>query len=364
LTANIVMAFALFLLVMIVGWGVKKFLSTTGRRLISKTKTDLDDKILAIILPYIKWLSLIVGLFFATEQLSRAFKPAEILSHQILGYVFAAIYVAFIVVVAALIVQIVNATLKHLIEEQARRTSARMNEALLIILQRLVNIFVVLFALISVFSHFGIDVSSLLVFLGGGSVALALAAQETLSNMIAGFLIMLDRPFRVGDRIRLPSGEVGDVYEIGLRSTRVLDFDNNLIISPNADLIKTKIINYSFPEEQVRIIVDVGVAYGSDLKKVRKILLDIAKSHPDVLKEPAPDVFLIALGDSALNLQLVARTHNFRKRFLTETSLREKIYNALMEARIEIPYPQRVVHLTNPPNARLQSPQKRKTVRR
>ena len=141
------------------------------------------------------------------------------------------------------------------------------------------------------------------------------------------------------------------MQEIGIRSTKILDFDNNLIVSPNAELIKGRIVNYSYPVEQIRITVDVGVAYGTDLERAKSIMTKFALDHPDVLKDPAPAVFLIGFGESSLALQLNGRTNDFRMKFPVETTLREQIYGAFLKEGIQIPLPQRVVHLSPPPHA-------------
>jgi small-conductance mechanosensitive channel len=192
-----------------------------------------------------------------------------------------------------------------------------------------------------------VSIGSLIVSLGVGSLAIALAAQDTLANMIAGFVIMIDRPYRVGDRIQLPSGEVGDVAEIGLRSTRVLNFDNNFLVVPNAEMVKSKIVNYSYPQESIRAFVDVGVEYGTDIDKAKQTLLNLASNHSYVLKDPAPEVFLIDFGQSAVILRLNMRTDDFKKKWPVETSIREQIYKAFANADIKIPLPQQVVHLAN-----------------
>jgi MscS family membrane protein len=182
------------------------------------------------------------------------------------------------------------------------------------------------------------------------ALAIALAAQETIANMIGGFVIMTDRPFRVGDRIKLPTGEIGDVQEIGIRSTRVLDFDNNLMVYPNAELIKGKIVNYSYPSEHIRIFVDASVAYETDIDRVRAIMLRLAQEHPDVLKSPPPSVVLVSFSESSLNLQLNGRTNDYRNKSSIETSIREQIYKAFLDEKIQIALPQRVVHLSSPLN--------------
>ena len=177
---------------------------------------------------------------------------------------------------------------------------------------------------------------------------IALAAQDTLANMIAGFIIMFDRPFRVGDRIKLPSGEIGDVYEIGLRSTKVLDPDHNSIVSPKAELTKTKIINYSYPANDIRVLVEVGVAYGTSIEQARKIMLDIADQNTELLKQPVPEIFFSKMGDSSCTLQLVARTDDWKKKGRIETALREQIYTAFQKSGISSGYAQHVVQLSSP----------------
>lgn len=329
---------------------IRWFLNTGGRRLIAKTESDLDNIIVEIIADRIKWIAVVAGAYLASEELAQTVGTHAV-ARQWLGYSRGVIFVCFVVVIAAVLIRVADSSAKYIIERHARRTSSRINEALLPLLNRLTNILIVLIALIIILHHFGQDVSSLVVSLGVGSLAIALAAQETIANMIGGFVIMTDRPFRVGDRIKLPSGEVGDVQEIGIRSTKILDFDNNLIVSPNAELIKGKIVNYSYPVDQIRVAVDVTVAYGTNIEAARSIMLRIALEHPDVLKDPAPAVFLTGFGESSLNLMLNGRTSDYHVKFLVETTLREQIYNAFLKEGIEIPFPQRVVHLSSPPNA-------------
>lgn len=364
---HLVMAAVMFLATVVLGWVVKRFLATAGRKLITKTASELDDLILNILLDKIKWIAVVTGSYLASEEIAKSTTEADVTARQLLSYANGIIFVCFVFVVTLVIIRIVDTSIKHAMESHARRTSSKLNEAILPLVNRVVNILIALIALIIVLDHFGQDVSSLVVSLGVGSLAIALAAQDTLANMIAGFVIMLDRPFRVGDRIQLPSGEVGDVYEIGIRSTKILDFDNNLIVSPNADLIKGRVVNYSYPEQVIRVAVEVGVAYGTELDRAKLIMTSLAKQHPDVLKEPLPEVFVVALADSSVNLRLVARTGDFRKKFLVETTLREQIYNTFRAEGIEIPFPQRVVYLANQthgPSATLQSSQKRTKTRR
>ena len=334
-----------FITVMVVGFIVKYLLQTLGRKLTSSTKTDLDNRLLEVILPRIKWLAIIIGLYLATERIAKGIRRTDEIGQQLIQYFNSIIYIGFTFIISILIIRLTDTALKHIIGRHVHATSSALYEAVLPLLNRLVFILIVFIAIVIALGHFGVDVSSLLVFLGGSSVAIALAAQETLANMIAGFVIMLDRPFRTGDRIKIPSGEVGDVYQIGLRSTKILDADHNLIVCPNSELTKAKIINYSYPGIEIRIIIDIGIAHGTSIEQAREIMLKLAHQHPDVLKQPNPEVFFTTMGEWSCTLQLVGRTDDWKKKFRAETSLREQIYNAFIKEGINPGYPHRVVHL-------------------
>jgi len=343
------MAAILLLGTMALGWIAKRFLSTIGRRIAAKTHSDLDDIILEIIVDRIKWIAVVAGSYLASEELIRGTEASDAVARQWLGYAQGVIFVCFVAVVSLVLIRIADSSIKYTMERHARRTDSKLNEALFPLMNRIINVLIALIALIIVLHHFGQDVSSLVVSLGVGSLAIALAAQETIANMIGGFVIMTDRPFRVGDRVKLPSGELGDVQEIGIRSTRILDFDNNLMIFPNADIIKGKIVNYSYPSEQIRVAVDVRLAYGTNIEQAKSLITRLALQHPDVSKTPPPAVYLISFDEASLNLQLNGRTNDYRKKFPIETTLREQIYEAFAEAGIPMAQPYRVVQLTNPP---------------
>ncbi len=362
---HVVFGIGQFVGAVLAGWIIRLVLKIVGRFITSKTANNLDDKIIGIVVDRIVWLATVFGAYLASKEIGLAIDPRSEIALQFLRYGEGIIFVFFVVVLTIILIRITDTSIKHAIESHAVRTSSRFNEALLPLINRVVNIVIGIIALIVILDHFGQNVSSLVVSLGVGSLAIALAAQETIANMIGGFVIMLDRPFRVGDRVKLPSGELGDVYEIGIRSTKILDFDNNLIISPNAELIKNKIVNYSYPQEIVRVIVDVGVAYGTAVDRARTVMIRIAGKHPLVLREPPPEVFVMDLAESSVNLRLVARTNDFRNKFIAETALREQVYAAFNEEGIQIPFPQRVVHLQpGARNGKRQNSPKRKTLRR
>jgi MscS family membrane protein len=207
------------------------------------------------------------------------------------------------------------------------------------------KVFITVIAAITVLQHFGVNVASLVVSLGVGSLAVGLAAQDTLSNMFAGFTLMLDRPFRVGDRIQLATGEVGDVETIGMRATRIRTPDDTLLVVPNSLLIKERLVNLSQPSRLITTKVDVAVAYGSDLEQVKRLLTEAALASSRVLPERPPSVLVNRLGEYAISLQVVFWARDYLEQGQARSEVQEEIYRRLKQAGIEIPLPtSRVLH--------------------
>lgn len=360
-----ILGFIVGLCVITSGKILKWFLGSIGKKLISKTDTEIDDQILDIILSRIIALSSIVGIYLGMKEIR---KGLTVKNDNFLGFLNIAdnvLYIITIIIITSIAIRIVRTLTSHTIQTIAEKNKQKdFQQTLSPLANRVVSIIVIAFAAIVVLEHFNYSVTSLVTILGAGSLALGLAAQDTISNMISGFVIMIDRPFRVGDRIKIPSGEVGDVFEIGLRSTKILDFDNNMLIVPNNELIKTKIVNYAYPADEIRVIVDLGVAYGSDIDEVKNILESTAKKHQSVLKEPKPESFLMSFGESALQFRLVCRVATFQDQFTVAENLRVQIYEKFKELRIEIPFPQRVIHHMHENSDALQTSSKRKKIQR
>ena len=172
-----------------------------------------------------------------------------------------------------------------------------------------------------------------------------MAAKDTLANMISGFTLMIDRPFRIGDRIQLASGQWGDVLDIGLRTTKIRTADNTLLIIPNSELCNTTIINIAFPDLRAKGRVNVGVAYGSDPEIIKGLLLEAASEIPEVLPEPAPEAFFVSYGDSALNMALFFWVKDYTEVFKVTDRLNTLIHIRFRENGVVIPYPTRSVRL-------------------
>ena len=191
----------------------------------------------------------------------------------------------------------------------------------------------------------GVDLSSLVVFGGAVGVGVGLGLQNVVSNFVAGLILLIEQPIRIGDRVATKD-TLGDVIKIAARSTWVRTNDNVVIIIPNNDFINQPVTNWTANDPNVRIAIPVGVGYSSSPDQVRELLLQAAAAHPDVLKDPKPLVLFTDYGDNSLNFSLLVwtatRTH-------TPAFLKSDLYFALFklftEHRIELPFPQRDLHI-------------------
>jgi len=197
-----------------------------------------------------------------------------------------------------------------------------------------------------------LNLSAWLASAGIVGIAVGFAAKDTLANLFGGLFVIMDAPYRIGDFINLDSGERGRVIKIGLRSTRLLTRDDVEITLPNAHIANAKVINESGgPYEKTRVAITVGVAYGSDIDRVREVLLEAALSVECVVHDPAPRVRFVEMGDSALIFRVQGWIDEPAQRGICIDGLNTAIYKALGQADIEIPFPQRVVHVAPPPTA-------------
>ncbi len=210
---------------------------------------------------------------------------------------------------------------------------------------QILTVIVVVIAIIQLGSRLGLPTYSLVTGLGIGGIAVALAGREALSNLIGTLMIILDRPFKIGDYIDLSDGERGAVAEVGFRSTRIRTRDDILISIPNSVMANSKMINESAPVPLSRIRVKLGVAYGSDLKKVEEILLSVARQIETVVPAPAPRIRFRRFGDSALEFELLCWIDLPELKGRTIHQLNWAIHEEFRKQGIEMPFPQRDVHI-------------------
>ncbi len=339
---KLIFSLAIIVMSFIVAWLTRLILSLIVTRVVTKTKSTLDDVMFEGLGQPIYYLILTGGMAYEIDYIFKSFEFISPAIHQMLkGITFTAAAVLIGWMVTRFTIGITGWYAKRI----AEKTKTQIDDEFIPIFNRAFKSIVIVLVLMAILSHFEVDIKGLVAVLGVGSLALALAAQDTLANMIAGFILMIDRPFRVGDRVMFNDQRKLDVYEIGLRSTKFLTLENTLVIIPNAELSKMTIDNTSYPEPTIRVKLDVGVAYGSDVDVVKKYLLEATVAHSSVLKKPEPFIQFINFGESSLDFRIYAFIEANRDQWRIGNAIRENVYKILNRENIEIPFPQRVLHI-------------------
>jgi small-conductance mechanosensitive channel len=204
---------------------------------------------------------------------------------------------------------------------------------------------VVAVGFVIIFETVGIDLSALTILAGALGIGVGFGLQNITNNLVSGLIILFERPIKVGDRIEVGT-VVGDVMKISLRATTVRTNDNIAIIIPNSDFVSSKVTNWSYTDRDVRFNIPVGVSYNSDPEAVKRILLEVADEHSGVLKAPEPDVIFEEFGESSLNFLLRVWTREYTTRpYILRSELNFSIKKKFKEHGIEIPFPQRDLHI-------------------
>ena len=322
---------------------VDMFMTRFIKRLLKKTKFTLDDQILDIFHRPIFVSILLFGLAVATDRLDFS---------QTVHFVT----LSGLKTVAIFLWAKAAARFLQLIIELVSRDDSRftlIQHRTLPLFNNLLVILVVALALYFVFLAWKIDVTAWIASAGILGLAISFAAKDTLANLFSGVFILTDAPFKLGDFIVLDSGERGEVTHIGIRSTRLLTRDDVEITVPNSIMGNAKITNETGgPYERYRIRVKVGVAYGSDIDKVKSVLMDVAGSQPEVCKAPAPRVRFRAFGDSSLDHELLCWVDKPVLRGRVTHLLNTAVYKRFIKEGIDIPFPQRDVTIKTAPAPR------------
>ena len=197
------------------------------------------------------------------------------------------------------------------------------------------------------FQFVGIDLSGLAVIFGLLSVGIGFGLQNITSNFISGLILLFERPIEVGDRVTVGDTE-GDVLAINMRSTTIRTLDNIAIIVPNSEFISANVTNWSYGDPKIRLQLEVGVSYNSDLETVLQSLKEVADEHEAVLNDPKPDVLLRSFGDSSWNMLIRVWIANPKRYHVIRSELNCAIVRKFRERGIEIPFPQRDLHVRSP----------------
>ena len=223
------------------------------------------------------------------------------------------------------------------------------DEGLQYTLARMLQYSLVVIGILVSFQFLGVDFTGLAVIFGFLSVGIGFGLQNITSNFISGLIVLFERPISVGDRVVI-NGFEGDIEEINIRATKVKTLENISIIVPNSDFVSKDVINYSHGDPTFKLIIDVGVAYDSDLDLVLQALDEVASESSSVMKRRKHDVHLRSFGDSAWNMKLIVWVPNVKNRYTVQNELNQAIVRKFNERGIEIPFPQRDIHIKSGKN--------------
>ncbi|HIE34008.1 MAG TPA: mechanosensitive ion channel family protein [Candidatus Altiarchaeales archaeon] len=328
----IIIVIASVVVAKIVYWLVERYMKAFA----AKTKSDIDDLILGIIHKPIYYIIILIGIQLAVSYVTVSTEFEDI-SYRLIS-------IAVILLGAWVIARIMDAILLSVGKKIATKTKTTVDDEAIPFLSKVLKFTIYLLAFIIVLDQFGIEITPLVASLGIAGFAIGFAAKDTISNLLAGFFILTDRPFARGDRIKI-KGYLGEVVDIGLRTTKIKTLDHTYVIIPNAGIVSNEVINYTLPDVKIKVKIPIGVAYGTDPDKVKRIIIDVTKRIDEVMKDPKPVVYFTEFGESSLNFLLIFWVPDFRKKLVAVDKINSEINKEFEKTGIEIPFPCRTIYM-------------------
>jgi small-conductance mechanosensitive channel len=335
---EIVTAVAILLGAAVLGTLVLFVIDRVFVRLANRTRTSFDDAILAAVRGPLFWLIMFVALRIALDQLSFL-PPRWQETRQDLTFVLN-LFVAYL-----FLYKLISNVLQWYAREMAVRTQSHIDEQVLPFARRVLLGLLTVVTFIMLLSHFHVDVSALVTTLGIGTLAIALAAQNTLSDVINGFAIIGDRPFAIGDRIEILDLDTwGDVRDIGLRSTRIRTRDNRMVVVPNSVIGKSLVVNHSRPSTVYRVETHIGIGDETDIDYARQVMIEAVRAQDWVMQDQRVEALFIEFGESALIFRVRCWIEHYVETRRIMDKLNSCLHKALTEAEIEMPSPIRTLY--------------------
>jgi len=327
-----------FIIIAAVLFVARRFALSFFTRWARKTDTRADDFIIeSVRYPSIFWvLAISIYLTIATSDLPARF----------VNYGLKTLYVLITLSITLAAANIASKLVQGAIEKSSPGAGVTgLSKAVIKVVIMALGVLIML-------NGMGISITPMLTALGVGGLAVALALQDSLSNLFAGMHLLMERPIRVGDYIKTTSGEEGFVTDIGWRTTRLRLLGNNIVIVPNSKIAQSTITNYHMPESRMSLLIKIGVSYSSDPEKVEEVLVDEAVNAagevPGLLADPAPFVrFIPGFGDYSLDFTLICQVAEYTDQYTVQHELRKRIFKRFAKEGIEFPFPTRTVYLKN-----------------
>ena len=304
------------------------------KKITEKTRTDIDDMLMKVIRKPLYIFIILVGFYFGLKSLS--FLAPYSLWIDRLFFIISALLLSLIV--TRILSFFISRWLK--VQKKFEKTPRLINTV--------VTIAVYLIAFLMILRYLNVEITPLVATLGLGGLAVGLALQNTLSNFFAGVHIISDRPINVGDYIEMDGNIAGYVEDIGWRSTRIRTLPNTIVIVPNSKIAESVIVNNYLPVQEMSIVLQCGVAYGSDLEKVEKVTVDVARkiqqTVPGAVKTFEPFIRYHTFGESNINFSIILRVEEFVDRYLVSHEFIKALKARYDKENIEISWPVRKVY--------------------
>ena len=304
------------------------------KRIASKTETIIDDLIFDKTKKPLFFLVLVYGVKIALLDLGWDGVMSKLVG-SVLAITFAFIFLRMF----DIIVESWGQTF-------AKKTDTKLDDVLLPLFHKIGKVVFTLVSLMWVLHIWEINITPYLAGVGLSGIVLGLALQDSLKNILGGINLMMDKTYQLGDKIKLESGEIGKIHDIGLRTTKLVTFDNEVVYIPNGYLANSRVSNFTHPDTKVRGKVEFMVGYGVDVEKVKNLIHTvIVKQIKELAKGKDVTVQFYEMGDFGLKFRVFFWTEHWDKEAGVKMEITQLVYNTLNKAKIEIPYPTQVVHV-------------------
>jgi len=324
-------------------------LRMVARHLTARTETGIDD---AIVNALRRAASLSI-VFWALWRLSGVWNLPTV------GRAAAALW---LISLAFPLGDLIADLLKVAEEKIAPKTKTTFDDTALPLINKVLRFGVIGIAAVLALDQIGVNVTPLVAGASVAGLAVSLAAKDTLSNLIAGVLLIMDRPFQIGDRIEVwnaprETSTWGDVIEIGLRATKIRSTDNLIFVIPNNEIMRRDIINYTGSGRDIRVRIPIQVAYDTDADKAKAIIKQVVEGVQGIMQEPAPQVIIRRFDESGVGLQVRVWISDARRRRAIADEITDKVKVEFDKHGVEIPYPKRDLYIRSMPESlRIETP--------
>lgn len=334
----LVEAMAIFLVFWTLAYIIRRYAITLVQRLTTRTKSNLDDKLIDALRPPVFSSVIWFGLIVATK--SAGFVDGVF---QYIAPIASTMIVLSLLKAALTVSSLLISALSH--DDAHFKAFDVRTEPLMVIVSKILLLVIGAYVTLLIW---GINPVGLLASAGIVGIAVGFAAKDTLANLFSGVFILADRPYKLGDYVNLDGGERGRVTHIGIRSTRILTNDDIEVTIPNGVIGNGKVVNESGGSHpKMRIRLNVQCAYDADLDEVEEVLISLAQDHSEICSFPAPRVRVRGFGESGIDIQLMGWINEPKDRGRIMHMMFKDIHRAFREHSLEIPFPKRDLHIIN-----------------